>query len=333
MHRSTPILLLLCAAAACSKSPAGPSSPNSSGVLQGQTVSAVDGAVTPNVSVQVGTRFPVTTDSNGHFEIEVGGPGSFDVKVRGTAIVERQTTVATPSSGPARLSLIPSAFDLTAFDEMFRTANERLQRWTSRPSLVVLGSVMQYRNGGGTEFNATAEQLSEDEATQMVAHLNEGLALLTGNTFTTFESVAIERPAAGERVEVARTGRIVVGRYNGIVTFAHTIGYGQWSEQSNGTIIGGSMFLDREFDRDDPRRRLLRIHELGHALGYLHVTTRTSIMNPAIGPEPTDFDRAAARVAFQRFPGNRAPDIDPPVSSAAFAVTHGGGVWKTIYCR
>jgi hypothetical protein len=71
------------------------------------------------------------------------------------------------------------------------------------------------------------------------------------------------------------------------------------------------MFLDRTFDRDDERRRLLRIHELGHALGYLHVGSRLSIMNPAIGPEPTTFDRQGATIAFQRMPGNVPPDSDP----------------------
>jgi predicted Zn-dependent protease len=47
-------------------------------------------------------------------------------------------------------------------------------------------------------------------------------------------------------------------------------------------------------------RRLLRIHELGHALGYNHVKSRRSIMNPTLGSEPTDFDRRAAMVAFRR---------------------------------
>ena len=41
------------------------------------------------------------------------------------------------------------------------------------------------------------------------------------------------------------------------------------------------------------------LHELGHALGYNHVHSRASIMNPQIGSEPTDIDRAVARVAFQ----------------------------------
>jgi hypothetical protein len=71
------------------------------------------------------------------------------------------------------------------------------------------------------------------------------------------------------------------------------------------------MFLDRDFDHNDDRRRLLRIHELGHALGYLHVKARPSIMNPSLGFEPTEFDRSAAVIAFQRPPGNRSPDVDP----------------------
>jgi len=81
------------------------------------------------------------------------------------------------------------------------------------------------------------------------------------------------------------------------------------------------VFLDPRFDRTDARRRLLRIHELGHALGYNHVTRRPSIMNAMIGTEPTDFDRAAALVAFQRPTGNQSPDVDP---DAVRALSAGG---------
>jgi hypothetical protein len=274
----------------------------------------------------------VTTDTNGLFEVEVGGPGTFNATIRGSGIVERETTVVNPSQGRARLSLIPTSFDLTAFDEMFRTSNARLVRWTSRPALVVLGSVMEYRTGSGNEYSAGSEQLSDDEVNLMIEHMTEGLALLTGNTFTAFESVEVERPAQGTRVSAVRNGRIVVGRYSGIVTWAHTIGYGQWEEQSNGTAVAGAMYLDRDFDKDDARRRLLRIHELGHALGYLHVTSRASIMNPSIGPEPTEFDREASKVAFQRLPGNRSPDIDPTVSGI-FAATTGERQLRTVYCK
>jgi hypothetical protein len=93
------------------------------------------------------------------------------------------------------------------------------------------------------------------------------------------------------------------------------------------------MFLDRDFDKNDSRRRLLRIHELGHALGYQHVKSRTSIMNPAIGPDPTDFDRAGSIVAFQRQPGNRSPDVDP-TGGVRLSSTAEGGRWSDpTVCR
>jgi hypothetical protein len=114
---------------------------------------------------------------------------------------------------------------------MFRSLNAQLGRWTSRPALVVLGSVMDYRTVG-TSYEATGEQLSEEELTLMVLQLTEGLALLTGNTYTSFASVEIERPAAGSRETPLRSGTIVVGRYNGIATFARTIGWGQWQPRS-----------------------------------------------------------------------------------------------------
>jgi hypothetical protein len=70
--------------------------------------------------------------------------------------------------------------------------------------------------------------------------------------------------------------------------------------------------IDADFDRSNgPYRRALRSHELGHALGYNHVTARSSVMNADARTEPNDFDRTASRVAFERTPGNRSPDNDP----------------------
>jgi hypothetical protein len=279
--------------------------------------------------VQVGTARPVTTDSRGYFEAEVAAPGTHETTISASTIVERRTTVTVPTGEPTRLSLIPASFDLPAFDEMFRTANARLQRWTTRPSLVVLATVMSLRGGSAGSYSATSEQMSEEEVSGMVAHLTEGLSLLTGGTYTTFAAVGVERPAADERVMVWRPGTIVVGRYTGVVSTAATIGFGQWAEEPDGSISGGATFLDHEFDRVDSRRRLLRIHELGHALGYLHVTLRPSIMNPSIGPEPTEFDRAGAIIAFQRSPGNKSPDVDPSSAPAVSVGSASRARWVT----
>jgi hypothetical protein len=336
MSRLLSITLAASALVACGGSPSQPSEavPAPRAIL-GQAVDAIDGSPVGGVAVHVDSLWPVTADGSGMFSVEVGSAGTHRIKISAGSIVDRDTAIVGPAAERIRLTLIPTSFDLAAFDEMFRTANSRLQRWTTAPALVVVASVMAYHAGGSAEYEATAEQLSEEEAEQMVAHLREGLEVLTGGTFSSFASVSIERPAAGTRVAVQRGGRVVVGRYTGIVTMVNTIGYGQWSELPDGTVVGGAVFLDRDFDRDDQRRRLLRIHELGHALGYLHVKTRTSIMNPAIGPEPTEFDRVAARIAFQRPPGNRAPDADPVSSAGGFVVAGDrGGTWMPpVVCK
>ena len=311
-------------------SPSGPSDGSNERTLEGRTVNAVDGGAAPGVSLVVGTK-SVTADANGYFRVDVNGPSTFNLRAHGSNVVDRETTVTGPGAEPARVSLIPTSFDLASFDQMFRPAGG-LQRWTTRPGLVVLASVMSYSGGNREDYSATAEQLTDDEVTQLINHLTEGLTVLTSGTFTNFASVEVERPAAGARASVIRTGRIVVGRYNGIVSFVNTIGYGQWGLMADGSVGSGSMFLDRDFDRTDNRRRLLRIHELGHALGLMHVTERTSIMNPSLGPDITDFDRASASIAFQRPPGNRAPDTDPSGAPSLRSTEH-RLVWETIYCR
>jgi len=325
------LALLVSVTVGCTKSPTDPSGGGST-MFQGQTVNAIDGSPTPNLSLRIGNQ-TATSDGQGLFEVDLGGTGTYRATVRGNNIVERETYVTGTNGSRARLSLIPQSFDLVAFDEMFRSLNSRLARWTSRPSLVVLATVMDYRGSSDT-FEATGEQMSDEEVTQMVQHYTEGLALLTGNTYTTFADVQVERPAGGTRVSPFRAGKIVTGRYIGITTYAKTIGYGQWAEQPDGTIASGANFLDRDFDKNDSRRRLLRIHELGHSLGYQHVESRISIMNPAVGPEPNDFDRGGAMIAFQRPVGNRNPDVDPSSTTGPFASGTGALRWSApTVCR
>ena len=70
--------------------------------------------------------------------------------------------------------------------------------------------------------------------------------------------------------------------------------------------------IDRGFDTSNsPFRRSMHAHEFGHALGYNHVTLRTSVMNSDARTEPTPFDRDGATLAFERTPLNKSPDIDP----------------------
>jgi hypothetical protein len=309
---TTPTIMFaaLLASACAGSSPAAPTA-NDTGSranYRGETVSALDGKPIPGVAIKIGTRSAVS-DTLGRFELTVPEEGTAIATLSGSSIVERRRSVAIPADA-AKETLIPSTFDLDAFDQMFRGTGQ-LQRWTSVPALVVLGSIMQYHSIGSDEYQATSEQLTDQEVTVLVEHLTEGLALLSGQRFTSFASVTVERPASGKRVNTLRTGAIVVGRYRGVKSLGNTIGVGRWSNNDNtAEINGGAMYLDHNFDRTSDDRRLLRIHELGHALGYLHVTTRPSIMNPSIGPLPGEFDREGAIIAFERAPGNQSPDTD-----------------------
>lgn len=311
-------ITLILTSACGSHSPTSPTAPgNSRGlasprVLQGHTASAADAVALAGVSVQLGTRFPAMSDTNGYFSVENDLAGDSAIELTGPSIVQRQTAVRLPADGLVTFGLIPATFDLVAFDEMFRGSHERLQRWTTVPSLVVLTSVMRFDGAEASVAEATAEQIAPDEVDSLVRDLTQALAVLTGNTYPAFARVTLEASAPGTRASTARSGQIVVGRYRDLKALNKAVGYGRCAEREDGTITGGSVFLDAGFDGTNERRRLLRTHELGHALGYKHVTSRLSIMNPAIGSDVTDFDRQGATIAFQRPPGNRSPDTDPP---------------------
>lgn len=318
--------LLMCGLiASCSKDSGGsPTQPGDERTLSGRTLNAVDDAQTGNVAIRIG-QVTVQSDPSGFFQAELPHAGWHPATLQSGAFVERLTGVDAPASG-LRLSLIPSSFDMNAFNEMLRH-DGRLQRWNARPRLVVLTSVMRFSAMRDDTFFATDEKISGSDIESIVSDMRNALVLLTAGTFTDFSAVDREAVEPAQSVLTTRTGAIVVGRYSGIQAGAATIGYGRWAAQADGTVVGGSVYLDRDFDVTSSQRVKLRTHELGHALGYMHVNATTSIMNPVIGPDPTTFDRQAVRIAFDRQPGNRAPDQDPAYSAPRTSIVDGGVRW------
>jgi hypothetical protein len=264
--------------------------------------------------VRLGTLQPITSDAGGFFSVENALTGTSTIALTGPSIVDRRTDVRVPTSGVVRFGLIPASFDLPAFNEMFRGSHDRLQRWTSAPSLVVLTTVMKFENSEAASAEATSEQMPDGDVESMVRDLTDGLATLTANTFTAFSQVTRESTGAGSRASLTRNNQIVVARFRDLRTITGSVGFGRWAERGDGVVTGGAMFLDGNYDGTSEQRKL-RTHELGHALGYKHVTLRPSIMNPVLGHDVTDFDRQGASIAFQRPVGNRAPDTDPATSA------------------
>lgn len=189
--------------------------------------------------------------------------------------------------------------DAAALREMLEGPSGRREAWKSEPDLVLVAPVLDYNIGGIVSGYAAGEDTLSDSEIQLLAlELTEAVQDLSGGAFTSFRSISVETVAAGDTVNVIRPGAIVVARYRGLRATTGNIGYGGRSTR-NGTIRGASVMLDADFDRRSDQRFLLRTHELGHALGYHHVASRPSVMNPRVGNGITEFDRSAIRYATQ----------------------------------
>jgi len=287
--------------------------------VSGRAVDVFSTAPLAAVTVRLQNSVAATTVPDGSFTISTAS-GQYAVVLTGTDIVERQTGMRVP--GPeALVTLIPTAFDLAAFDQMCRAGAGPLRRWDTAPKLVVIDAVLQFTSVTDSAYTATAERLSPSERDGMVADLTWGLPQVTGETFRAFSAVTIESPEAGAQVPFfTREGTIVAARLLGLHAASGYLGYGRWASRSD-VVVAGAIMVDRNYDAAAGMNlRALRVHEMGHALGYDHVAmaTRVSFMNNSGVILPNAFDRDATRLAFLRPPGNLSPDLDPVPFSANF---------------
>ena len=320
---------------ACGGSPAAPSTPGTPGtpgtpslpftttvrLVDVLTALAVSGASATGTSISGGP-----SDSAGRMTIgsETSASDPRLVTFSQSSAVTRQVSMKIPGSD-VTVSLIPTSFDLDAFDEFMRVT--QLQRWTSAPPLRVQSRLLEFTSVTAADAVGLDEVLTEAERAGLESDLTWALPQLTGSQFQAFASITRETVEPGARMSVLNTGVITVARYRGLQAATGYWGYSRWQYRSDGTVISGTIMLDRDFDRSGSiYRRSLRTHELGHALGYTHVTRRTSVMNSSAVTEPNAFDLDAARIGFQRPPGNRRPDADPAGTSAN--IHAGAAVWS-----
>src|SRR5262245_35345894 len=209
---------LLTCALGCGGREAGPTAPTGSGptasvrIVSTLTDQPVSGATVTGASVR-----STGPDSDGVVILEASGPGRYAIRAAAAEFVTRQTTVAIPGSD-ARLDLIPSSFDLMAFDQMFRGATSagRLIKWLVPPTLVVQRSELLWANSPSDTYRAEDEQWTDSEMDAVIADLIFGLQTISANVFPSFSAIRVEQAAAGTMLTVPQPGAIVVARYRSL---------------------------------------------------------------------------------------------------------------------
>ena len=280
--------------------------------VTGRVVDGLSGNPQGSLQVSIDGVATGATDTSGEFRIEA--PSSFSdvtpIRFLGPNIVTRATRVKIPGR-PMSVSTMQIGFDLLAFDQMYRhSLDGGLTRWVDAPRLVLQRRVLQYPGAIAASYAATSELMTDAQASELVSTLVSALPLLTGGRFNAFANQSSETANPGDSVTLTRTGDIYVAQFKGLAD-SGAAGRGSWSTDGRSAVRGGYIMLDRDLDISSSRRRSTRAHELGHALGYNHVTARESVMNSPSAVEPNQWDRDSSKIAFQREPGNRTPDIDP----------------------
>lgn len=332
-----PVLLICMAfAAACSEGsrPTGPRTPVPNPgpapgptpnpgpyVVTGATQSATDGSAAPSVSFTVNGTLIGISGANGSFSAGFPASGLNRATLTASGFVTRETGISAPAND-LTLSLIPSTFDIAAFDQMFRHSSSGLTRWRTAPSLVVERRVVQFTQICAQSYQAIEPTIGGSDTDAILTDMRDGFDMLTAGRLGPLASVSTQTSDAGATITPRQSGRILVMRGEGLTATTGFWGYACWSTTGDGEVTGGFIILDNAFENSTspnhvPFKRSLRMHELGHTLGCQHVSTgRVSVMNSNARTEPNDFDRQAARVAALRPTGNRTPDIDPPSHTA-----------------
>jgi hypothetical protein len=250
------------------------------------------------------------TDARGFFTL-TASTSTYALLLTHPDFVERRTAAILPASG-LHLSMIPSTFNQPAFEEFApRATATGLRRWTENPSLTILANVVEY-DGVAYDPLVTDRQVSDGDMGCMRDGVQRAIAPMSDGTMT-FRNVDVLSLPPGSRFSIPSTteGTIVLAVARGLVANGRASAFA--GVQPNVLVRGVVWISADNLSLCGSTAARVYPHELGHALGYQHVTLEPSVMS-GINPTSalTEFDREALRIVYQRPPGNRAPDIDPP---------------------
>jgi hypothetical protein len=293
-------------------SPSGPQSVTVAPVnATGQVVSieSLESGISDVVISSLGVR-EAHTDAGGFFTLDANR-SAYPLLLTHPDFIDRRTAAVLPANG-LHLSMIPSTFDRAAFEEFApRATTTGLRRWIENPSLIVLTNVVDY-DGVAFDPLVTNRQVPDADFACMLDGVRRAIAPMSDNVMT-FTKVDVVSPSTGSRFSIPSTpeGTIVLVVARGLLANGRAATFA--GVQPNVLVRGVVWVSADNLPLCGSTASRVYPHELGHALGYQHVTLEPSVMS---GIQPTSaltlFDRDAIRIVYQRPPGNRSPDVDPP---------------------
>src|SRR5205085_7996908 len=137
------------------------------------------GTALQGVSVTPDGLTAATSATDGSFTVRAPGAGDYKTTFSGQGVFDRRTDLRAPGSN-IQVSLIPTTFDLTAFDQLVRQAGARLQRWTKAPGVVIVSAELTFSSLTATSAGATDTRISDADLATLSSDLTLGLPQMTG---------------------------------------------------------------------------------------------------------------------------------------------------------
>ncbi|CAN5879564.1 hypothetical protein BH20GEM1_BH20GEM1_09070 [soil metagenome] len=242
-----------------------------------------------------------TTDPQGAFRIP-GNPTTSPsaLEVSGSGYYRRQTYAKT---GDSEWGMVPTAFNMSAFDDLAREYDRHTVRWVGVPTVYVDTRPEGFE--AGPELDLWISQVQVQAATYV--------SDWTGGRIRPADVILTSRPP-----QDLTPGTIVIHFSENSSDYSNQayIGMARLSWSSDGTMSAAGVWLRYKSysgDKYAPKRQGILGHELGHAMGYGHMTTGTlSFMEPSLGSKTSlsAFDRQAAVLLYSRTPRNTSQDND-----------------------